>query len=300
MTTIILAPSADLARKAIADDTVVVTVEAEYGAFVAEGTVYTAAHHQPAGSPFAGRHVGGNRPSPCNDTSIPVVEDGIVLVSHVDLDTFGGCLRALGRTELFRPEFQGFWDLAEFVDTRGPHKLGQSGAEMVDLSRLHAFWAWSKTDVPRFPRDSMSNVTVLVRSAGDALQRIFAGDPEELAAGEALRASEEDLNIRTFVRHDENVIVRRAKTPADFCNHLYVPPGGGPAKAVACWNLATGAVTVSLADPIPGVSCRGIVQALWGPEAGGHDGIAGSPRERRMSEDDLHSVVEVLNAAIRA
>jgi len=33
------------------------TVEAEYGATVVEGTLYTAAHHQPAGSPFAGDHV---------------------------------------------------------------------------------------------------------------------------------------------------------------------------------------------------------------------------------------------------
>lgn len=47
------APSAALA----ATLTPTLTVEAEYGSVVMQGTRYTAAHHQPAGSRFAGRHL---------------------------------------------------------------------------------------------------------------------------------------------------------------------------------------------------------------------------------------------------
>jgi hypothetical protein len=84
-------------------------VEAEYGSVVIEGTVYTAAHHQPSG-PYVGDHVvPGGRPAPCNDTAIPPVawdvEGGpVALVSHLDLDTVGGLLRAVADTrsrELF-------------------------------------------------------------------------------------------------------------------------------------------------------------------------------------------------------
>jgi hypothetical protein len=294
MTRVILAPSADLAHRVLETEDVVLTVEAEYGAFVAEGRLYTAAHHQPAGTKYAGTHVGGTRSSPCNDTNIPVLDggDGAVLVSHVDLDTFGGCLRALGGFEgLF--VYKGFWTLAEFVDVRGPHKLGRSGASERDLRALYAFWAWSKAS-PRLPRDQVTDVTDLVRSAGAALVKILAGDTEMLAAGDAMRAAETDLNRRTFVRRDGPIIVRIAEVGRDFCNHLYADPSGAPASAVACYNRENGSVTISLADLVPGVSCRAIVQSLWGPEAGGHDGIAGSPRGQDMTEAGLRAVVDEL------
>lgn len=306
---VLLAPSADLAREVLATNTVYLTVEAEYGAFVAEGALHTAAHHQPAGSPYAGRHVvEGGRPSPCNSPEIPFLtegdaDSGVILVSHVDLDTFGGVLRS-------RPEFQdlfpgrvrdgddlrAFWDLAEYVDVRGPHKLGGSGAGERTLRQLYAFWAWSRANSPRFPRDQVSDLTGLVTAAGEALRRILAGDAELLAAGDAYRAAEDDLNRRTFVRREGDVVVRTSDK--EFCNHLYVDPSGVPAKAVAALGREGGSVTISLADPVPGVSCRAIVQGLWGPEAGGHDGIAGSPREKDMGEAGLQQAVSALVAAL--
>ena len=75
MSIILLVPSAAHARQLTAQ----LTVEAEYGAHVWEGTIYTAAHHQKDG-PYAGRHLlahaATGRPSPCNDPAIPVVEAG--------------------------------------------------------------------------------------------------------------------------------------------------------------------------------------------------------------------------------
>ena len=252
-TRLLLAPSADLARKVLAENDVQLTVEAEYGSYVAEGRLYTAAHHQPAGTKYAGTHVGGERRSPCNDEAIPEVVDGTILLSHVDLDTFGGCLRAAyGTWGYLFVLHQPFWDLAEYVDTRGAHKLLGSGAAEEDLRALHAFWAWSKVNVPRLGRDAVTDVTDVVRTAGEALTSILvARSPEMLAAGDAYRAAEADLNRRTFVRRQGPVIVRRA-AGRDFCNHLYSAPDGTPALAVAAYNSESGGVTVSLADATPG------------------------------------------------
>lgn len=288
-TRILVAPSADLARTVA---NVEVTIEAEFGSVVIEGSRFTAAHHQP--------HL-AHRPAPCNDTEIPVVTEGVILLSHVDLDSFGGALRALGEfPALFFSANQSFWALAQFVDLNGAHKLGKSGASEADLARLFAFWAWSKSAVPRLPRDAVSDVTDLVRKAGVALRDILDGDETLLAAGQAMRDAENDLNRRTFVRVEGSVIVRIAEVGRDFCNHLYTTPDGTPAKAVAAFNRESGSVTISLADPIPGVSCRAILQALWGPEAGGHDGIAGSPREKNMGVEGLEAAVRALSVALSA
>lgn len=326
MPTVLLAPSADLARECLATRNIALTVEAEYGSYVAEGRIHTAAHHQPVGSAYAGRHlVEGGRPSPCNATDIPVLgEDDIVLVSHVDLDTFGGCLRSMPEfQDLFPPKNVDaavlskapaeaahvitslrnnvdFWNLAEYVDVRGAHKLGESEASERSVRQLYAFWAWSKSPEggPRLPRDTVSDVTSLVRSAGETLRRIFHDNAELLVAGGALRVSEQLLNSRTFVRREGGIIVRVPYASRDFCNHLYVDPVGQSARAVASFNTETGSITISLADPIPGVSCRAIVQELWGAEAGGHDGIAGSPRSAKMTEVDLRDVVAKLTALL--
>lgn len=300
---VLLAPSFDLALSAPKAD---VTIEAEYGGIVMEGLLYTAAHHQPSG-PYAGRHVvQGGRPSPCNDPAIPeVFGDGIILVSHIDLDTLGGVIRALGRHSLYRLH-RSFWELAEAVDVHGPHRLEYLEGSAEDIRRLYAFWAWSK-GAPRFPRDAVTDITGAIEEAVAVLAEILHGVPERLAAGDAFRAGEAELNRRTFrsMTPDLGIIVRVAESASDFCNHLYADPEGmsggdsaGRHAVVVCHNTATGAITISISEPLPGFSCRELVQALWGPEAGGHDGIAGSPRGRVMTEDDLWRMTMLVDSAL--
>jgi len=292
-----LAPSLELAREFIDNNYVCLTVEAEYGAAVVEGERYTAAHHGPAGTKWAGRHIGGTRHSPCCDEEVPWLDAGeYALVSHVDLDTFGGCLRAVPEfQDLFAIERSAFWALAEWVDVRGPHRLAQSAAFEDDLRRLRAFWAWSKAEVPRHPRDAVTEVTAVVQQAGEALRRILADDTELLAAGEALRMAEAELNRRTFLGRRGPVVVRESQAARDFCNHLYAAPNDGEvALAVCAYCEETGAVTISLCEPVPGISCRELVQELWGPEAGGHDGIAGSPRGLDVGAEGLERAVRLV------
>jgi hypothetical protein len=290
----VLAPSFDLALTVPAP--ILLTVEAEYGAIVFEGTLYTAAHHQPHG-PYAGNHVvEGGRPAPCNDTNIPELDSadvsGTILVSHIDLDTLGGVLRAEARRDLFAEANASFWALAEFVDVNGAHKMHFAKPSERDARRLYAWWAYAKT-MPRVPRDQVTDVTDMLGAAGDALARIFEGDEGLLAAGDAFRAEEVALNKRTFRRISQlGVVTRIADKPNDFVNHLYTAPNGFAGGTVVAWNKANGSITISRAEPCPELSCRDMVQTLWGPEAGGHDGIAGSPRGRMMTEEEFDQALD--------
>ena len=400
MVRVILAPTLDLARPyapvypcrgcdtlcmgcAPAGATADLTIEAEYGSTVIEGRRYTAAHHQPVGSPYAGDHVvDGGRPSPCVDDAIPELREGTILLSHLDLDSVGGVLRAL---PVFRRLFHSgrisvsrFFELAAYIDVRGPHRLdgwcsaAAGVAQMVATGdsppwramdtwtreaeadanarrQLRAYWAWAKTR-PRFPRDAVSDVTAEIKEHGmtlalllreeaeledrarmgheavaaydgeepsiDAIQDATRADEQaraELAlwrelmtAGAKLAEEEADLNAESFVELHGDAVIYRASdqfvsalytTPADMARPGAWKPNHA-AKAVVAYNTKTLAVTVSLAEPVEGVSCRALVQALWGPDAGGHDGIAGSPRGVEMTEAAAADAVEVLLVAL--
>jgi hypothetical protein len=275
---IIHVPSAKLAETCGAN----ITIEAEYGSFVWEGLNFTAAHHQKEG-PYAGSHiVEGGQPSPCNNPHIPVLTEGTIGVSHMDLDTLGGCLRAMGMSGFFGGRLDTFWALAEFVDVNGPHKLAQAEASDQDLEYIHAWWAWSQANRVFWPRDEVTDITEYVQKAADALRLILMNDEEYLETGRVWKAQQDKLNADSFCEIEcvDDVILRVSTA---FVNHLYSVPSGVLCQAVAAFNPRTGSITISLADPIEGVSCRELVQKLWGPEAGGHDGIAGSPRGQRMN-----------------
>lgn len=293
-------PTADLARGL--NKPPAVTVEAEYGDFVLEGWSYTAAHHQRTG-PYAGRHLPGRaasgRPSPCNDEAIPVVSAGDIAISHIDLDTIGGVLRALGGWgRLFA--LREFWALAEFVDVTGPHRLP---VDHPYRREIHAVWAWLQNNRPQLARDQVMDVKAFMVCAGWALDGILLDrQPDLIRAGDALAAETEALNSSSLLGGIEDVLIRKSDR---FVNHLYrydEPGFEGPtnsiARAVVALNTTMGSITVSFESPIAGVSAREIVQRLWGPDAGGHDGIAGSPRGRVMTEDDLHLAASEVASAL--
>ena len=294
-------PTADLAREA----TVAVTVEAEYGSFVMEGTVFTAAHHQGSGT-YAGRHLPGfeetGRPSPCNDEGIPVLGlHDVVAVSHIDLDSVGGSLRTVADfAPLFGARFAGFWALAEYIDVSGAHRLEP---DHVWAPALRAVWAWMQEHRPQYSREEIEDCSEFMHAAGQMLTRLLVEeDADLLAAGQAMADAEAELNkdslLRVVEAGDRLVAVREAD---QFVNHLYRLPDGRVAAAVVARNTKMSSVSVSLADPIEGVVCREIVQHLWGEDAGGHAGIAGSPRGQEMTSDDLdacvEATVELLNPA---
>lgn len=264
-----------------------VTVEAEYGSVVVKGSVETRAHHVPE---YA------HLPSPCqygNDEAPRDVE--VIGLSHMDLDSAAGALAVLG----LKPVASSFWGLAGFVDVRGPHRIGETAAKLDDLEALHAFWAWSNDNRFDVPRDgSVVDCTEYVMRVRGILLDIFGelrakpGGGSLIQAGRDAQAAQAELNRASFLDENGGVILRSS---GEFVNHLYATPDGKAARAVVAFNPEKGTVTVSLADAsAEDVNCREFVQRLWGPLAGGHAGIAGSPRELQMLMADAEEAAELL------
>jgi hypothetical protein len=255
------------------------TVEAEYGDVCVEGNIITMAHH--------GSRSG--QPAPCSYKNGCAREIDLVGLSHLDLDSLGGCAAIIGA----KPELQGFWGLAEFLDLNGEHKINQSGGNAENLRRFYAFKSWNDSNKIYPPRDgTVLDITDEVLDAVNVLTRIMDDDVELLKQGDLFKKAEEDLNLATFVDERDGVILRVA---TKFTNHLYTTPDGKIARAVVSFNTLQGSITVSFADtPTKGGAANDIVRELFGDEAGGHAGIAGSPRGKRMKLDDLTAAFEVV------
>jgi hypothetical protein len=259
------------------------TVEAEYGSVTVSGSALTFAHH------------GKNAGNPCPCSYPNTVADGLGIeaigVSHVDLDTLGGVLAIQGR----KPEAPSFWELAEFVDLNGAHKLSVSGANAADLASLHAWWAWSEKNRLFAPRDgSVADAGAWIDAAAEAITAILAGDEALLALGEAHRKAGEALNASSFRKSYGDVLFRVSDA---FANHLYADPQGRPYRAVVTYSPKAGSVTLSYADATARDNACKLLQEQFGPLAGGHKGIAGSPRGKRMGSVNARKVAK--NAAFR-
>lgn len=273
------------------------TIEAEYGDKCVEGSILTLAHH---GSR-------SDNPAPCVAEIDIGHRDAMDIagwtfgVSHLDLDSIGGIAAVLG----LDLGWEGFWKAAAWVDTRGPHRLDEflstasfmlgDSAELVK-SQLHAYWAWSQANRVFAPRDgSVLDVTEQVKATFGVLEQIFAEDPALMELGRVWAAEEAELNKQSlfgFRKAGEHWVLVRVWDR--FCNHLYAIADGLTADAVIALNTKFGSITVSReSDSVP-LNCRKFVQSLWGEEAGGHDGIAGSPRNREMTTADLQTAADRL------
>jgi len=259
------------------------TVEAEYGDIYVPGSIITMAHHEPR----------AGQPAPCSYKNGVGKGVEVVGLSHVDLDTLGGCMALLGD----KPEVPGFWELAEFVDLNGPHKIAKFGASQDNIYRLNAFWAWSNKNRVMANRDgSVSDVTDQVWEGVKIISLILSGDTDLITDGVIYAEAEKKLNKNSFVEAGGGVVVRVSDK---FVSHLYVDSNGVVNEAAVVFNTTNGAITVSFADKPTGTNACEIVQSLWGVKAGGHAGIAGSPRDQRMNLNDLVMAVEATKQALK-
>ena len=259
-----------------------VTVEAEYGDTVVSGSLYTFAHH---GSR-------SHNPAPCTLSNLTDLDsDTIVGLSHVDLDTIGGCAAVLG----FKTGSDSFWALAEFMDLNGAHKLGESGASAEDIRAIRAYWAFGDSSKVWAPRDgSVLDVTDSILEHVSTINAILAGNTELLDAGDVWALKRCQLGLDTYRFSNYGVIFRES---VSFVNDLY-QDGADVAKAVVAFNDEQGSVTLSFADKGTGNACE-IVQGLWGPDAGGHKGIAGSPRDKVLTMADASDCYNAVCEMVR-
>lgn len=274
---VILAPSYDIAKSINAE----ATVEAEYGDECLEGTMATLAHHGPR----------ANNPAPCNTSDVPKLPPfATVVVSHIDLDTLGGIYALQGR----KPEDDRFWEAAEMIDVKGVHHIHELDKDIQD--KLNAYYAYNynhageryseTVDVTKQVEDAYGVINDILDIDAPEHDMLIADGKEWAQAREAAVEAQliyEDKNMRVF---DSNGV---------FCAaSYYSPKQDALIPAIVTYNEKTKAVTLGFEDGGKQYNAMEIVRSVWGPEAGGRKGIAGSPRGVEMTKDDLHALVERL------
>ena len=274
---IILAPSYDIAKNIKAE----ATVEAEYGDECLEGTMATLAHHGPR----------SNNPAPCNTPDVPVLPPfATVVVSHIDLDTLGGIYALQGR----KPEDDRFWEAAEKIDVEGAHHIHELDQDIQD--KLNAYYAYNDGQ----PRQRYTEAIDVTKQIDDTYKIVNAiidiNDPEHdelIAAGkEWAQTREKEVEDQLVY---ENRDVRVFDTNGIFCAASYFSPNQNTiCPATVTYNEKFKSITLAFEDGGKQLNAREIVQELWGPEAGGREGIAGSPRNVEMTKDDLAKLVNEL------
>lgn len=276
-TQILLAPTYDIAKTINAE----ATVEAEYGDECLEGTMATLAHHGPR----------ANNPAPCNTPDVPVLPPfATIVVSHIDLDTLGGIYALQGR----KPEDDRFWEAAEKIDIEGAHHIHELDQDIQD--KLNAYYAYNDGQ-PRQRYTEAIDVTKQIDDAYNVVNAIIdINDPEHdklIAAGkEWAQTREKEVEDQLVY---ENKDVRVFDTNGIFCAASYFSPNQNTiCPATITYNEKFKSITLAFEDGGKQLNAREIVQELWGPEAGGREGIAGSPRNVEMTKNDLAKLVNEL------
>lgn len=102
----------------------------------------------------------------------------------------------------------------------------------------------------------------------------------------------------TFAGHEGYVLLRRLPklgSPA-YMEALHKHEGG--LFQGVCAYTPGGTVTLSIVEPLLGVSCLELAQHLWGPRAEGDLFRASSPREYCATEEDWRQAAILLNIDI--
>lgn len=274
---VILAPSYDIAKNIKAE----ATVEAEYGDECLEGTMVTLAHHGPR----------SNNPAPCNTPDVPELPPfATVVVSHIDLDTLGGIYALQGR----KPEDYRFWEAAEMIDVKGAHHIHELDKDIQD--KLNAYYAYNDGQ----PRQRYTEAIDVTKQIDDTYNVVNAivdiNDPEHdklITAGkEWAQTREKEVEDQLVY---ENKDVRVFDTNGIFCAASYFSPNQNTiCPATVTYNEKFKSITLAFEDGGKQLNAKEIVQELWGPEAGGREGIAGSPRNVGMTKNDLAKLVNEL------
>ncbi len=261
------------------------TVEAEYGEKVIEGEQITLAHHTDKYK---------NNPSPCNTLDIPVLADNnTIVVSHLDLDTLGGIAALLGR----KKEDAKFWEAAEFIDLNGPHNLFQIGEDSRE--KYEAYQAYNVNNrIPRF--EGNTDITDIVLKHLEIIDRVIDRDETLISNGKEWSNTTKEKIEQCLVFENSNV--RAFNSPEGiFCSAAYYSEKQGKViPATVTLNGKFKSVSLAMADGGKEFSAKEMVQELWGKEAGGHPGIAGSPRGKEMTEEDMKLLMQKVNEKYNA
>ncbi|MGN0240969.1 MAG: hypothetical protein ACI4CS_04705 [Candidatus Weimeria sp.] len=204
----------------------------------------------------------------------------------------GGVLALEGK----QPADKEFWKAAEFIDKNGPQHLEEVPEEQKD--KLNAYNYMNKKmekEEGRVDLSKIEDITELVHERGKALSLILGKDsPEKTAVIEEGRKWAKDIS--TAIESclvSENEHMRVFSTNGPSCSAAYYSPNQKKViPAIVSFNQRFNSISISFPDDSLGLSAEKIAQEMWGPGAGGHPLIAGSPRGRVMTAEEFKEVQE--------
>lgn len=257
------------------------TVEAEFGSELVEGSKLTLAHHG----------VWKDNVPPCVaqiDDAVIADSDDIIVVSHLDLDAIGGIIRIKRGWETAK-SFDDFWRGAAYIDVNGVHNIKVLD-EFVQC-QLNAYYASSEDFHIRLNEsEDLRDVTSEFIELENIIQRILLCDNRLLKKGHAWAKAQEEATERCLVI--ENRHGRLFKSDGTFCCAAYYSP---KLKRVARFTVTLNrfnAITLAFADGGVEISAEMIMKDIFGKEAGGRAGIAGTPRGVEYTLEDAERVFE--------
>jgi hypothetical protein len=268
------------------------TVEAEYGDITILGSVITLAHH--------GKH--SNNLCPClymiDHPNVKFNLDAIG-ISHFDLDTLGGILYLL-QINIMSSKF---WRLAADIDIKGIHNVDTG--ELTEL--FDAFYAFSSVNRIYPPRDgSIQEIDIEVEKYIEFFQLLNDCEISErnsdkhnqiLENGQKWRKELETLKSESFLRSTRNSktgIGMILRSSPKFVNNLY----DDLHQIIVGYNPATKRITLSKADESIPLDCDKIMKNYFGDEAGGHSGIAGTPRDKEVYLEHAEMLYDKISTII--
>lgn len=250
-----------------------VTIEAEYGDTCVEGKILTLAHH---GSR-------SNNPAPC-ELENQELEFNSILVSHLDLDTLGGIMAVLN----IKKGNSSFWKDAAYIDVNGTHHMHK--LPKVSKELINAYY-YISDQLGRLPlaRDEVKDITETVEEFISKLNKLFTDEEYQKEMIEKGREWAENK-----AKQVENCLVKETPTircfitDGVFCGSSYYSPQlNSVCEATISMNTKFNSITLAFEDGGKEYNAVEIVQELWGTEAGGRAGIAGSPRGWNKSSEEL-------------
>ena len=262
------------------------SVEAEYGDTVVEGWAATLAHHVPGWT---------SAPALCEfdhleKNKVDVFEEHVCLISHIDLDVIVGISHLLGIQDFS-------WESKDinYVDCNGQHTLFSEHVSEMARKVIIAYVGYASINrAPFSPKEDIMDVTEYVMSTIQNFNTEYyysvglklITDRKE----EAERSLLLGLNGVALIEQAEDSKVFGLNSEYTIKNNVY--------DYVIVYSNKFKSVTVSAKDGNrQKINLAEFMQGIFGNEAGGHAGIAGTPRGAEFSIDDAWRVFSALQEA---
>lgn len=294
---VVLAPGADLAQQFMDNTMPDATVEAEYGGIVKEGSLVTFAHHSGEWQKC---------PPPCLQPNRKASAQPIKLamISHIDLDTVIGLMALEGCKPKNTYFSRAFYKAAGYIDLNGYHNLCKVSKRSQEL--LNAANAYLK-EVADTRFKEITDVTDIYHKVRDFLINLLSDHEFRNQAIDKGEQWAQAMSAQTDVcLVKETANIRVFETKGVFCNAAYYNRTQNKLyDACIALNTSQNSITVSFANvaELAPISAREIVQSIWGEKAGGHNGIAGTPRgddmKYTLTRKDLNKVVKLTQSLIK-